>query len=234
MPRRYLQASKMRDKNEKNQVDIFKSVKSEAITELTPEILETSLDLITESEVLKDIPIFGIGFKGYSLYQKITESFFTKKLLKFLFELKDIELTHREKFINELESRKETNKAGEKLLITLNRLNDDEKATFIGRLFKKTIIGKLEYNDFIRLTHIIDNAYIEDLKLLENNYHLGRIDDDVKSNLHQIGLIKQSISDIKREKQMQIRIGGKGEDIQPKLIYSINEIGSKFIEFGFN
>lgn len=92
-----------------------------------------------------------------------------------------------------MESRKETNNAGEKLLITLNRLNDDEKATFIGRLFKKTIIGKLEYKDFIRLTHIIDNAYIEDLKLLENNYYLERIDNDVKSNLHQIGLIKQSI-----------------------------------------
>jgi hypothetical protein len=133
-----------------------------------------------------------------------------------------------------LESRKETNKAGEKLLITLNRLNDDEKATFIGRLFKKTIIGELEYNDFIRLTHIIDNAYIEDLKLLENNYHLGKIDDDVKSNLHQVGLIKQSISDIEREKQKQIRIGGNGDKIQPKLIYNINQIGSKFIEFGFN
>ena len=92
----------------------------------------------------------------------------------------------------------------------------------------------MDYNDFIRLTHIIDNAYIEDLKLLENNYHLGKIDDDVKSNLHQIGLIKQSISDIEREKQRQIRIGGNGDNIQPKLIYNINEIGSKFIEFGFN
>jgi hypothetical protein len=69
----------MRDKKEKNQVDIFKSVKSEAITELTPELLEMGLDLITESEVLKDIPIFGIVFKGYSLYQKITESFFYQK-----------------------------------------------------------------------------------------------------------------------------------------------------------
>ena len=223
----------MKDIIEKNRTDIFKSVKSVAITELTPELLETTLDLLTESEVLKDIPIFGIGFKGYSLYQKITEAFFTKKLLKFLIELKDISLIERENFINELESKKETNKAGEKLLITLNRLNDDEKAAFIGRLFKKTIIGKLEYKDFNRLTHIIDIAYIEDLKILENNYHLARINDDVKSNLHQIGLIKQSISDVNREKQHQIRIGGNGNNIQPKLTYIINEIGTKFIEFGF-
>lgn len=226
--------NKMKEKKEKYQVDIFKSVKSEAITVLTPELLETGFDLITESEVLKEIPIFGIGFKGYSLYQKIAESFFTKKLLKFLIELKNITLNDRLNFINELESKKETHKAGEKLLITLNRLNDDEKATFIGKLFKNTIIGKLEYKDFIRLTHIIDNAYIEDLKLLENNYRLSRIDDDVKSNLHQIGLIKQSISDVNREKQRQIRITGNGDNIQPRLIYNINEIGSKFIDFGFD
>ncbi|MDO1514587.1 hypothetical protein Q2T41_18185 [Maribacter confluentis] len=224
----------MSDKKEKNQIDIFKSVKSEALTELTPELLESGLDLITESDVLKDIPVFGIGFKGYSLYKKITESFFTKKLLKFLIELNEIPLSDRENFINELESKNETNKAGEKLLITLNRLNDDEKATIIGKLFKKTIIGKLEYKDFNRLTYIIDNAYIEDLKLLENNYHLGYISDDIKSNLHQIGLIKQSISDVKRQKQFQIRVGGNGDDVQPKLIYKINDIGSKFIEFGFD
>ncbi|MCK0157115.1 hypothetical protein MWU65_08000 [Cellulophaga sp. F20128] len=224
----------MSDKKEKNQIDIFKSVKSEALTELTPELLETGLDLITESDLLKDIPVFGIGFKGYSLYKKITESFFTKKLLKFLIELNEIPLSDRENFINELESKNETNKAGEKLLITLNRLNDDEKATIIGKLLKKTIIGKLEYKDFNRLTHIIDNAYIEDLKLLENNYHLAYISDDVKSNLHQIGLIKQSISDVKRQRQSQIRVGGNGDDVQPKLIYKINDIGSKLIEFGFD
>ncbi|GHA51670.1 hypothetical protein GCM10007103_35180 [Salinimicrobium marinum] len=83
----------MKSKIEENQLDIFKSVRSEAITELTPELLECGFDLITESEILKDIPIFGIGFKSYSLYRKVTESFFTKKLLKFLIEIKDIPLS---------------------------------------------------------------------------------------------------------------------------------------------
>ena len=223
----------MSDKMGNNQIDIFKSVKSEAITELTSDILETGLNLITDSGLLKEIPVFGIGFKSYNLYQKTTEYFFIKKILKFLFELKEIPLSDRIKFINELETKDATSKAGEKLLITLNRLNDDEKSTFIGKLFKRTIIGELEYQDFNRLTHIIDNAYIEDLKLLKNNYHLGSIKDDVKSNLHQIGLIKQSISDVKRQKERQIRVIGNGDDIQPNLVYEINDIGRKFVKFGF-
>lgn len=224
----------MNKEKENNHIDIFKSVKSDAITELTPELLEISFDLLTESDALKDIPVFGIGFKSYSLYKKLTESFFTKKLLKFLFELKEIPLSERELFIKDIESKNETNKAGEKLLISLNRLNDYEKATLIGRLLKKTILGKLKYTDFNRLVHIIDSAFIDDLKMLKNNYHLGGISDDVKSNLQQIGLIKQSISDVKREKNFQIRIGGNGDNIQPKLIYKINDIGSKFIKFGFD
>tara|TARA_R110002049_G_C8939433_1_gene544892 strand:- start:72 stop:749 length:678 start_codon:yes stop_codon:yes gene_type:complete len=221
------------DKRNKDQIDIFKSVKSEAITELSPELLEIGLDALTESEVLKDIPVFGIGFKTYGLYQKITETFFTKKLLKFLIELKDISLNDRKKFIYELESKNETASAGEKLLVTLNRLNNDDKATFIGRLFKHTILGELEYKDFTRLVHIIDNAFLDDLKVLENNKHLSYINSDIKSNLHQLGLLKQSISDIEKQRKFRIRATGSPDGVQAKLIFEINDIGLKFINFGF-
>lgn len=224
---------KMKENNKINQVDIFQSVKSDAINELTPEILETGLGLLIESDVLKDIPVFGIAFKGYSLYKKLTETFFTKKLLNFLFELKDIPQFERENFISELESKKETSKAGEKLLITLNRLNDTEKAAIIGRLFKKTILGKIEFNDFNRLSYIIDNTYIEDLESLKNNEYLQYISDEIKSNLHQIGLLNQSIKDNrKREKYLSEKIG-HSEIIPPTFEYKLNIYGKILIDYGF-
>ena len=222
-----------KENNINSKIDIFKSVKSNAICELTPELLDVSIDMLTKSDVLKDIPVFGIGFKGYSLYKSISESFFTKKLLKFLIELKEIPLLEREEFISQLEFKKETNKAGEKLLITLNRLDDDEKASMIGKLFKYTILGEIEYDDFNRLTYIIDKGYITDLKLLKDNLYLYHMNDDIKINLYQIGLIKQSISDIKRERKLQISTGGIQADIQPKLTYKINTIGSIFIKYAF-
>lgn len=215
-----------------DKIDIFDSVKSEAINELTPEILETGFDLITDSEVLKEIPIFGIAFKSYSIYQKVTESFFTKKLLYFLFQLREISQSEREKFITEIEVKSETQKAGERLLVILNRLNDVEKAEIIGRLFKKTILGNIEFNDFNRLSHIIDNAYIDDIKLLKNNKHLSYINEDIKSNLNQIGLLNQSITDIEREKQFLVRVGSSKE-VQPRLEYKINKYCLILIEHGF-
>ncbi|MBU2947953.1 hypothetical protein [Zobellia uliginosa] len=224
----------MEESKAHNKIDIFQSVKSTAINELTPELLETGFDLLTESEILKDIPVFGIGFKGFSLYKKVTESFFTKKLLNFLFELKEIPQTNREEFISQLESKNETKKAGRNILVSLTRLGDEEKATIMGKLFKNTILGNMGFSDFNRLTHIIDGAYIEDLKALQDNYILGGISDDVKINLHQIGLVKQSLSDIKRQKKLNIRLGGTGEDVQPKFEYRVNQIGSILIENGFD
>lgn len=223
-------------KSEKKEIDfnVFNSVKSSAIDELLPEIFEYSFDLIIKSDVIKEIPIFGLGFKFVNLCKNIQDAFFTKKLLKFLIELKDISQDKRESFINNLEAQDKTKKAGEKLLITLDRLNDDDKATFVGRLFNQTISGNLEYDEFKRLTHIIHNAYIDDLQILKNNINLIGISTDVKSNLYQIGLVNQSMSDVNRERERQRRIGGNNDNIQPTFCYKINRIGMKFIEFGFN
>jgi len=215
-----------------NDLNIFDSVKSEAIKDLSPEILETTLDLLTDSEVIKEIPIFGLGFKFYSLYQNITEAFFVKKLLKFLYELKEVSFQERKKFINELESKNETKKAGEKLLVTLNRLNDIEKAEMIGKLFKKTILGEIEFEDFNRLSHIIDNSYLYDIKLLKNNLHLSYIDEDVKANLSQLGLLSLSVSDIFKQQQFLDRVGS-GSKAKPKLEYKANKYCEILIKFGF-
>jgi hypothetical protein len=215
-----------------NNLDIFDSVKSEAIKDLSSEILETSLDLMTDSEVLKEIPIFGIGFKTYSLYQNLTESFFTKKLLKFLFELKEIPFDKRQQFICDLESKNETKKAGQKLLITLNRLNEIDKAKIIGKLFKHTILGEIPFNDFNRLTHIIDQAYIDDVMLLKDNPYLSYIDNDIKSNLSQLGLLKQSISDFQKHQEF-LNTTGTGSKAIPKLQYDANDYCKILIKYGF-
>ena len=215
-----------------NKLNIFSSVKSQAINDLSPDLLDTALDQITDSEILKDIPIFGLGFKSYSLYQKITEGFFVKKLLKFLYQVKDISMDERQRFIEELEAKEESKKAGERLLNTLNRLDDDEKAEIIGRLFKQAILSKIEIEDFNRLSHIIDNSYISDIRLLKDNPHLSYIENDVKSNLNQVGLLSVSVSDIAEHQAFLDRVGS-GSKAVPKLEYKPNKYCQLLIKFGF-
>lgn len=55
-------------------LDIFNSVKSKALNDLTPEILEISLDAVLNNETLKSIPIVGLAIKGLvyiRIYQKL-------------------------------------------------------------------------------------------------------------------------------------------------------------------
>ncbi len=217
-----------------NKIDIFDSVKSKAINELSPEILEIAIDSVTKSEIIKDIPIFGLAFKGYDLYKNVSESFFTEKILKFLYELNSIPFVERKAFIEKLESDEKVNNAGKKLIVILNRLDDIDKAEIIGKLFKHTILESIEFSAFQRLTHIINNAYIDDLKLLKNNKHLSYINPDVKSHLHQVGLLNQSISDIEKQRKRQIRTASSSTAIPQQIFeYNTNEYCKILMEFGF-
>ena len=189
---------------------------------------------MTESDILKDIPVFGLGFKTISLYNKITESFFTKKLLKFLYELKDIPKEERENFVTKLESDKETKNAGEKLLIVLNRLDDVEKSTIIGKLLKATILGEVNYSHFKKLTHIIDKTYLEDLKSIKNNPFFKNIDEDTKSVLHSNGVLTQSIEDNREYDAYRFKNSRNSiNTITPaKLVYKLNTYGDILNKFG--
>ena len=68
-----------------DKIDIFDSVKSEAINELTPEILETGFDLITDSEVLKEIPILELLLKVIVYIKKLPSHFLLKNCFIFYF-----------------------------------------------------------------------------------------------------------------------------------------------------
>lgn len=187
-------------------LDIFNSVKSKALNDLTPEILEISLDAVLNNETLKSIPIVGLAFKGFSLYQNISEAFFIKKLLTFLFKLNEIPYKTRIEFVNKLESESETKKAGEKLLITLNRLDDIDKSAMIGNLFRHTILGSISYEDFGQLSHMIDNSYVNDLRKLKVDVRYIRLDDSTLSRLFKNGFFDQKISDVKKQLELQRKI----------------------------
>ena len=220
-----------------NKLDLFESVKSEALTEITPEILETSLDAILDNEVLKDIPMVGLVFKSFGLYQKISEAFFLKKLLTFLHRVNEISFEERLNFVNKLESNDNTKRAGEKLLITLNRLDDIDKSSMIGNLLKHTILGKISYEDFSLLSHMIDNSYVNDLNKINDNPKLYRIDESTLLRLYKSGFVNQKISDVKKQLQNQRDVTFNREQngvIQPRFEYKSNQFAITLAQYGFD
>lgn len=170
-----------------SEINLLNVVKSDQIKEITKDLTEVAIDTFFNDGILKDIPIVGTFFNLYNLSQNISNSFFTKKILKFLLELNSISNKERLNFIEQLDNENESAKIGEKLLIIINNLEDVDKATILGKLFKLAIEGKIEMQTFMRLSYMVDRAYLEDLKVLRDNEYVENIDNDIKHNLSQVG-----------------------------------------------
>ncbi len=215
-------------------LNIFNSVINENISEISTEILELGIDNLLESEIIKAIPIFELGYKTYTLVKKIEDYRFTKKVLKFLFELKSIDSKTIEKFVRKIEANKNHKDAGEKLLLIIHKLDEINKATIIGKLFIASIKGNIEFNDFLRLSRIVENTFFEDLLALKDNKILYNVDMEIKLSLYQGHLLNQKIKD-NREREEYIKRfshSNKNKIIPPNFEYELNKYGEILIEYG--
>jgi hypothetical protein len=177
---------------------LFSSVSAD-LTSVTKDVAEAALDSITKGEFLKNVPILNTVHSLVKAGFDIREHLFINKVLKFLFELKDIPLHKRQDFVYQLEEGEFQKNAGEKVIAILDKLDDSDKASYVGKLFRATINGKLDFDDFLRLSYIINYAFLEDLRLLKSSfhadghvatYHLSEIN---ASKLYRIGLASATI-----------------------------------------
>lgn len=215
--------------------DFFNSVTSEKIAEITADITEAGFDQFLTDGLLKDIPILGTALKGFGLAKKIAEMVFFKKTLKFLYELKDVPIKERIDFMEKLgQDEKKSKKAGEKILVILNRLDDADKASIIGKLFRAFIDQHLSHSEFLRLSYIIDRVFLDDVLSLRSDPRLHKVGEEIKENLAVVGLLRQKIKDHRdREEYLRTKIG-RATTIPPTFVYEVSTFGRLLIEYGFS
>lgn len=214
---------------EDSKLNILDSVISENLADISADILEASIDQIIDNEFLKDIPIIGIGMKAFGLSQKVREGIFTKKVLKFLFHLKDIPKNKREEFVKKLEDKKENKRAGETILSILERLDDVNKASIIGRLMRATILNHIGYHDFLRLSNIVDKVFFYDLIELKTK---TKFTFEVQDSLYKAGLLSQIFKDNNQWQEYEKKYWGSAKTSSSTLEYKLNNFALALIEFG--
>ncbi len=101
-------------KNENNKLSIYDSVKSNELAEISTDLIECGIDQLIDNEILKDIPILGAGYKLVNFVNNVSETFYIQKILKFLFQIQNIPLEKRIKFIEKLEQIKNLRKLEKK------------------------------------------------------------------------------------------------------------------------
>jgi hypothetical protein len=138
-----------------------------------------------------------------------------KKLIKFLQGLEETSKEERAGFVSKLEEDGQTEYFGETILLILDRIDDSEKSTIVGRILAAHISGKIQ--SFVktkRLIAIINRAYTADLSYLASFQPGVQKDHDVAASLSAAGLLEN--------------IGIDGGNVEPGsggYIYDLNTYG---------
>jgi len=139
-------------------------ITSTELVSLTQEFGEIAIDGFLDDGVLKDIPILGTAVNLVSFGNSVNQMLFTKKIYKFLFHLRHIPEDKRIKTIKNInDSDKYQRKVGEAVFEILEKLESEGKPEIIGKIFAAVLEGKIDYLDFLRLSHIVKNQFYFDL-----------------------------------------------------------------------
>ncbi|MCR5890397.1 hypothetical protein LRS06_21960 [Hymenobacter sp. J193] len=163
------------------------------LTDATVDTAEAFLDGLTAmGDVMEAFPVFGTLVKlirtGFSIHDRL----FMQKMATFLLELKNVSVDERYRFVRDMDGDPAfKKKVGAKLILLLDRVDDLEKASVLGKLFRAYLVGRADYVLFGRLASIVDRAYLPDLAQLQ------RRDDEVSGDdaviaLESLGLMYQS------------------------------------------
>jgi len=237
---------------------LTEAIKDENIKNISAELLEIGIDEILDNEFLKSMPIVSTirGFTKFGLNYK--DRLFTKKIITFLFQLKDVPKNERQEFIFKLDSNSEyKSKVGEKLITIIDRADELIKVKIIGNLFKSAIQGKISIEDFNLLCSLLNNTFIGDLmslKKIEFNTNSEPdsfeeiLSEDVKSRLYRCSILKREIIiNLKNNfKEFNFTLNGRRTDRNnlknglsrnvgvEKFEYEISKEGRLILKYGFS
>jgi hypothetical protein len=144
---------------------LLETLKSGSLMDLSKDAFEVSIDQLLSDGILKDIPIVGTISNVFGITNSINNYLFTKKLLRFLYGIKDIPQKQREKMISKIDDNlKYREKIGEYLLFLINHCEDDNKAGLLSWGFRSFLQDKVSFENFQRIANIINHLSLIDFK----------------------------------------------------------------------
>ncbi|HEX9346583.1 MAG TPA: hypothetical protein VF919_03340 [Gemmatimonadales bacterium] len=201
----------------------LQSVASPEVKDLAMDFAELTLDAITDDETLKAIPLVRtlVALKG------VRERFMLKKTYRFFACLGQIPQEEREKHIRSIQSDpRRARQIGESFAVWLDRLDDEEKAEMLAKVFELYAGGVIDFDRSARFAGVIDRAHLPYLFELRNPMHTRLLrGDNLTSHLLALGLLKITArqSDVSR----QLRLGRASSDVELMRI-ELNEDGIIF------
>ena len=128
------------------------------------DIGEVIIDAAMDDGIFKDIPVIGAIVGAGKCIKNVSDVLFTKKLIAFLFELRDTNVHEREEAIEKWESdAKYRIRVGEILLNMINRCDDTQKAKWLSKLFYELVLKRNETELFMRAEKVLSSLSVTDI-----------------------------------------------------------------------
>jgi len=217
---------------------VFESIiKQSDLTSLSKDYGEILVDSLLDNRTLKDIPLIGTIVGSLNFVNSINQIFTIKKIYKFLSQLRDIPQEKRLQKINKINSSKKyQNSVGEQLFELLDKIESDGKPEILGKIFAAYIEEKIDYQTFLRTSHIIKNAFYYDLVFLKQSYDGKYLNHDMNiiDSLIENELVQSNVDFVK---SYEFTLSNNREDKErsEKFIQekdTLTEIGKIIIEIG--
>ena len=139
-------------------------IESEDLKNITLDLVEQVMDSKISEDIIKEIPILKSIVTIRNVYSSYSDRIFIKKALTVLMEIGEINWKQRVELNRELDD--EDEKGSEKILMAIDKLETIKKCKVFGRLCKLKALGKINREDFLRLTKLLQDAYLDDLELV--------------------------------------------------------------------
>jgi len=142
---------------------------SDELKEVSIEMVEYGLDKIIKDGLLKDIPTINTLVGLINTWNNISSMLLQKKVLAFLFKLRDIPVQKRKKLIRRMDqSQSYRIKISEKLLYIIDHCEDYEKAELVAILFRSLLNEIISRSEFERCVKCVNDMTIDDLREFVN------------------------------------------------------------------
>ena len=114
--------------------------------------------------IIQEIPVLGTFLKMARALKSIPNILFARKVQSFLGAVNSNPEIKEKVLRKVITSEEERRQAGEAVLFSLERADSLEKASIIGWMYSKYLIGELDLNLFRRLARAVDFAFVDDLR----------------------------------------------------------------------
>jgi hypothetical protein len=126
---------------------------------------EAIADALTESELIKSIPVVGTALKVIAGTQDLRDKIFISKIQRFLQEIENISTNERLHFKESITSDEESlTRTGETALLVIDKLSDIKKAELLGLYYVSFLCGEIDQHQFRRIASAIDIGFIDDIE----------------------------------------------------------------------